>query len=238
MDKQGEAIDGWEALIRGSRKAAISSGSSGLDEILGGGYRAGRLVEIFGKSNSGKSQIGMQAALCGARNGGSSLFMDSEGAFRPERLDGIAALRGWEEPGLLDRVVYLRTDSAAEQMETIRAMPNRSATEKCRLVVVDTLTRNFSLDLPGRANMQSRQEALDVHLSEMARDAFINSRTYVLTNRVTYGAGDSEVGIGGRTVSQLVHDSIRLRKTDGTIRALNIQNDAESIIRVDSAGVH
>ncbi len=230
-------MNGWEAFTRSSLAATISSGSKGLDGILGGGYRAGKLVEIFGKSNTGKSQIAMQAALCGARKGEMSLFMDSEGTFRPERVEGIAESRGWEEPGLLDRIVYLRTDSAAEQMEAVRGMAKRRATEKCRLVVVDTLTRNFSLDLPGSANMQSRQEALDVHLSEMARDAFISSRTYVLTNRVTFGAGDTEVGIGGRTVAQLVHDSIRLRRTDGTVTAASMARKMESVINVNSAGV-
>ena len=68
-------------------------------------------------------------------------------------------------------------------MEAVRLMRSRPATTRCGLVVVDTLTRNFSVELPGRANLASRQASLNVHLSEMARDAYLNGRAYLLTKR-------------------------------------------------------
>ena len=161
-----------------SRKVAsfefLSTGSKALDGLLGGGYREGRLVELFGRSNSGKSQFAMQAALFAARRGKKCLFVDTEGAFRPERIEEIARARGWEYQAALQKIIYLRADSSAEQMEAVARMNERSATADCRLVVIDTLTRNFSLDLPGRSNLAGRQGAIDVHLSEMARDAFLN----------------------------------------------------------------
>jgi RecA/RadA recombinase len=120
--------------------------------------------------------------------------------------------------GLLEKVVYVRTDSASEQMETVRRMAGRAATSSCVVVIVDTLTRNFSIEFSGRSNLASRQAALNVHLSEMARDAFLNERAYILTNRVTFGT-THDVGIGGRTVDQLVHASVRLERDNGRVRA-------------------
>ena len=173
--------------------------------------RQGRMVEFFGSSNSGKTQLAMQTVLFAARAGVGSLYIDTEGGFRPERLEEMAKSRGWREGGLLESIVYVRCDSSSAQMETIRNMANRDATRSCRVVVIDTLTRNFTIDMPGMANLQSRQAALDVHLSEMARDAYINARAYLLTNRVTFGAAH-DVRIGGQTVEQLVEASVRLER--------------------------
>ncbi len=112
-------------------------------------------------------------------------------------------------------------------MELIRRVGSRQATAACGLVVVDTLTRNFSVELPGRSNLSSRQGALDVHLSEMARDAYLNGRAYVLTNRVTFGAVH-DVSIGGRTVEQLVHASLRLEREGGKVR-VTLAGTGESV---------
>lgn len=214
----------------------FGSGSKSLDSLLGGGYRAGTLTEIFGRSSSGKSQLAMQAALEAGRLGHRTLYLDTEGSFRPERLEQIALARGWDTGGLLERVVYARSDSAAEQMEAVRRMQGRAATTACRLVVVDTLTRNFSVELPGRSNMASRQGAIDVHLSEMARDAYINGRAYVLTNRVTFGP-TRDVGIGGRTVEQMVNASIMLEREGTRVKATRIGTGRSARLEIGESGV-
>jgi len=213
-----------------------STGSDPIDKLLGGGYRAGTLTELFGKSNSGKTQLAMQAILVAARDGMKSLYIDTEGAFRPERVEGIARARGWGVDGVLEKMVYTRCDSSSEQVETVRRMSSRPATSDCRLVIIDTLTRNFSLDLPGGGNLSSRQGALDVHLSEMARDAYLNDRAYLLTNRVTFGA-TREVGIGGKTLAQLVSTSVLLERTQDKIKATTISNGDSATASVGPFGV-
>ena len=178
----------------------------------------------------------MQAALVSARDGMKSLYVDTEGAFRPERIEEIAKARGWGLDGVLEKIVYARSDSSSEQMEAVRKMSSRPATSACRLVIVDTLTRNFSLDLPGRGNLPSRQGALDVHLSEMARDAYLNGRAYILTNRVTFGTS-RDVGIGGRTVAQLVSASVLLERSQSGIRATVIPSGRGTTVEVGPFGV-
>jgi len=121
-------------------------------------------------------------------------------------------------------------------MEAVRKMSSRPATSACKLVIIDTLTRNFSLDLPGRGNLSSRQGALDIHLSEMARDAYLNGRAYVLTNRVTFGS-TRDVGIGGRTVAQLVSTSVLLERIQDKIKATVIRNGDSAVASVGPFGV-
>lgn len=225
-----------DSVKRVSSFTFYRTGSAAIDKLLGGGYRAGTLTELFGRSNSGKSQLAMQAALIAARNGVKALYIDTEGAFRPERVEEIAKARGWERDGILEKIVYVRSDSSSEQMEAVRKMCSRPATSACRLVIVDTLTRNFSLDLPGRSNLSSRQAALDIHLSEMARDAYLNGRAYVLTNRVTFGA-NRDVGIGGRTVAQLVGTSALLEKSEDRIVVTIIPSGMSATAWVGPFGV-
>lgn len=214
----------------------FSSGSKALDGLLGGGFRAGSLTEVIGRSNAGKSQLAMQASLEAATQEYRTFYLDTEGSFRPERLEQIADARGWETRGALERVTYMRCDSAAEQMEAVSRMQERPATSGCRLVVVDTLTRNFSVELPGRSNMASRQGALGVHLSEMARDAYINGRAYLLTNRVTFGPSH-DVGIGGKTVEQMVDATILLERQGTKVKATKAATGESVNLDVGRSGI-
>jgi DNA repair protein RadA len=208
---------GIDAFRHASSLTYFSTGSRSMDTMMGGGLRAGSLTHVYGKSGSGKSQLAMLTVLAAAKNGTKSLYIDAEGAFRPERIEEMAKSRGISSDGLLDLIIYVRSDSSSGQMETIRSIPSREKTASCRIVVVDTLTRNFSVDLPGRANLSNRQAALDIHLSEMARDAYLHGRAYLLTNRVTFGPV-TDVAIGGSTVEQMVETSIRLERSGSRVK--------------------
>ena len=194
------------------------------------------MTEIFGRSNSGKTQLAMQAALLAARSGRKSLYVATEGSFRPETVESRAEARGWDPRGLLEEMVYVRSDTISEQMEAVRRMGARPATSLCSLVIIDTLTRNFSVELPGRSNLSTRQGALNVHLSEMARDAYLNGRAYLLTNRVTFGAVH-DVSIGGKTVEQLVHASVRLDRVGTSVRATLVPGGESTVANLGPRGV-
>ncbi|MGP8125068.1 MAG: ATPase domain-containing protein [Nitrososphaerales archaeon] len=227
---------GTDAMRKAASFRTLTSGSATLDGLLEGGYREGRVVEFLGRSSTGKTQLAMQAVLCASRRGKKALFIDTEGSFRPERLEGMAEARGWDPAGILERIICLRTDSFAEQVEVVVRMNAREATASCSLVVVDTLTRNFTIGLPGRSNLAERQGALDVYLSEIARDAYLNARAYLLTNRVTFGPSH-DVAIGGRTVEQMVHASILLERDGGSVKATELSTGQSVLVSLSKAGV-
>jgi DNA repair protein RadA len=225
-----------DASSRMSGYGLLSTGSSGIDSLLGGGLKIGRVLEVFGESKSGKSQLAMQAAACAAQAGHSAVYVDTEGAFRPERVAQIGEARGFES-GFMDRILYVRAKSSAEQLEIVSGLGSRAETRDCRLVVVDTLTRHFTLDYSGRTNMKARQGALDFHLGEILRDAFLNGRAYLLTNRVTFSYGGQIVHIGGSTVSQLAHLSLKLLREEGGIRVEEIASGRSALCRLGVAGI-
>lgn len=225
-----------EASSRMKEYGFLSTGSGAIDSLLGGGLKVGRVLEVFGESKSGKSQLAMQSAACAAQAGHRVVYVDTEGAFRPERVSQISEERGFDR-GAMERILYVRAKSSAEQSEIVRGLGAREETSGCRLVVVDTLTRHFTLDYAGRSNMQARQGALDFHLGEISRDAFINGRAYMLTNRVTFSYGGRVEHIGGSTVSQLVHLSLRLSREDGGIRVEDVTSGRSVLCRLGEAGI-
>ena len=81
------------ALELARRRLVFSSGSRAIDGLLDGGFRTGESVEVFGESNTGKTQLAMQATLSPVAKGHTAAFIDTEGTFRPERLARMAELR-------------------------------------------------------------------------------------------------------------------------------------------------
>jgi DNA repair protein RadA len=230
------ALTGTDVIKKTVSFPTFSTGSAALDGLLEGGYRGGHVVELLGRSNTGKTQLAMQAVLCAAQRGKKALFIDTEGTFRPERIEGMARTRGWNPAGILERIIYLRTDSYVEQMEAVVKMRTREATAACSLVVVDTLTRNFTIGLPGNSNLTERQGALDLCLSETARDAYLNDRAYLLTNRVTFGPSH-DIAIGGKTVEQMVHASVLLERQGGFVRATKMSTGQNVLVSMSEAGL-
>jgi DNA repair protein RadA len=206
------SMKGTVAKARASSFAKYSTGSPELDQVANGALREGRLIVAYGKSGCGKTQLAMQTVMTAAHSGVKSLYVDAEGGFRPERIEEMARARAWSPRPILEKIVYLRCSSSAEQTEVVRRMSRDKRTSECRVVAIDTLTRNFSLDFPGSDNMPDRQGALDVHLSQMSRDAVLHGRGYMLTNRVTFGASNQDVGVGGTTIGQLVHAALHMQK--------------------------
>ena len=74
----------------------ISTGSSELDNLLGGGIESGGITELFGEFRTGKTQLCLTLCvtcqLPREQSGGEgkALYIDTEGSFRPERLTAIA----------------------------------------------------------------------------------------------------------------------------------------------------
>jgi len=217
-ERGGTTITLGEAVELSRESPVISSGSAAIDSLLQGGYRGGELVEVYGESNTGKTQLAMQAALSCAARDSSVLYIDTEGTFRPERMDAIARAKGLDGRELLRKVYRMRAADASSQIEASRLVHTKAELAGCRMIVVDTVTKNFSVEYPGSKNLTRRQGLLSVYLSGLARDAFLMGRAVLLTNRVTSfrtPAGSREAHIGGETLSQMVHRSIHLTREGG-----------------------
>ena len=74
----------------------ITTGSSELDALLKGGIETGSITEIFGEFRTGKTQlchtlcVTSQLPMEQGGAEGKAMYIDTEGTFRPERLQEIA----------------------------------------------------------------------------------------------------------------------------------------------------
>jgi len=200
----------------------LSTGSAALDDLLEGGYEQGRISEVFGASNTGKTQLAMQAAVLAAGRGWNSLYVDTESTFRPERVEEMARARGIDASAALERIFWVRARDVESQIEVTMSMSENERVLSAKLVVVDTVTKNFSLEFPGRERTGRRQGALGAYLDGIALDAYYNKRVVLLTNRVAAipREGQSqEVDLGGLTLRKFVSKSIRLTRQGSFVHA-------------------
>ena len=120
----------------------ISTGIKKLDQILDGGIKNGIITDIFGARGTGKTHLVMQISINSLQNGGTVLFLDTTGEFRPERMLEIIKTRHLE-PSLLENVKVGRVTNTGEQIQylsKIKEMDNFS------LIIIDNITDLFSFE--------------------------------------------------------------------------------------------
>ena len=75
----------------------LTCGCKELDDILEGGMETGSITELYGENRSGKTQLchtlAVTAQLPVSEGGGEGkvLYIDTEGTFRPNRIEQIAS---------------------------------------------------------------------------------------------------------------------------------------------------
>ncbi|WP_135665303.1 DNA repair and recombination protein RadA [Halorhabdus rudnickae] len=100
---------GAEVLERREQIGKLSWGVEEVDELLGGGVETQSITEVYGEFGAGKSQVTHQLAVnvqLPAEHGGlegSSIFIDSEDTFRPERIEQM--VDGLDEDVIEDTMV-------------------------------------------------------------------------------------------------------------------------------------
>ena len=93
-----------------------------MNAILGGGIETGSLTEFFGEFRTGKTQISHTLCVTGQLSfdsgggQGKAIYIDTEGNFRPERIENIANRYGLDEDETLDNVIVSRVYTHEEQM--------------------------------------------------------------------------------------------------------------------------
>ncbi|RYG67986.1 hypothetical protein EON64_06175 [archaeon] len=100
----------------------ITTGATSLDKILGGGIETSSITELFGEFRTGKTQLShtlcVTTQLSFDMHGGQGkvIYLDTEGNFRPERIESIAERFGLDAEQTLDNIIVCRVFSHEEQM--------------------------------------------------------------------------------------------------------------------------
>lgn len=154
----------------------ISSGSLVLDQILGGGFGKGRLIEIYGPESSGKTSIALTTVGNVQSAGGTAVFIDAENALDPR----YAAKLGVK----VDELAVSQPSTAEQAMDLIQDLTLSGVVDIIVLDSVAALVPKRELEgdagdltVGELARLMSRQ------LRKLARPAAKNGTTVIFLNQ-------------------------------------------------------
>ena len=113
----------------------IKTGLIKIDNFLSGGIPNGLIIDIFGGSGTGKTQLLLQLSINSIKNGGNVLYLDTTGGFRPERILEIQKKSNINF-NLLDKITVSRVTNTSEQINLIKNLHANNFS----LIVIDNIT--------------------------------------------------------------------------------------------------
>jgi len=231
----------------------LTSGSKGIDEILGGGLETQTITEFYGEYGSGKSQLCHQMCVNvqlshekGGLNGG-ALYVDTENTFRTERIVQMAQHLGLNPEEVVKNVIFAEAYTSDHQMFLLENADKIIKENNIRLIVVDSLTSHFRSEYLGREMLAERQQKLNKHMHRLIRLARAFNAVAVVTNQVMAKPdvffGDAVHPVGGHIVAHTSHTRVYLRKSArGPIRIARLVSspylpEGERVFKVTENGV-
>jgi len=233
----------------------LTTGSVELDNLLGTGIETGSITEIFGEFRTGKSQLCHQLCVTcqlPADHGGGegkALYIDTEGTFRPERLQAIAERYGLDPDDVLDNVAVARAYNSDHQSSLLVHASAMMAEQRYALMVVDSATALYRTDYSGRGELAARQMHLARFLRTLQRLCDEYGVAVVITNQVVAQvdggalfATDPKKPIGGHIMAHASTTRLYLRKGKGETRICKVFDspclpEAEAMFSITKDGI-
>jgi len=230
----------------------VTTGSTEVDALLGGGIETQSITEIYGKFASGKSQWCFQTAVTvqlpveKGGLGGNCLYIDSENSFRPERVIQVANNLGMDTEKVLKNIFVARAYNTDHQMLLADKADELVKQKKIKLVIVDSLMAQFRSEYVGRGTLANRQQKLNKHLRTLMKLAEMNNIAVLVTNQVMQRPdilfGDPTAPVGGEIVAHASKTRLYLRKSKADTRVAKLVDspslpDGEAIFRVTENGL-
>ena len=153
------------------------------------------------------------SSLAAQEDGGANgkcMVIDTEGAFRPERLQPIAERFGLDADAVLENVTIARAFTSEHQARhlrtpyALRTLPTRPdkhplpwqaqaelldqaaamiSEDQYRALIIDSATALFRVDYQGRGELSTRQQALNQFLSRLTQLATVYNLAVFITNQ-------------------------------------------------------
>lgn len=237
------------------RKAVqrISTGSQAFDILLGGGVETQSITECYGEFGSGKSQVAFQLAvnvqLPKEKGGleGHAIWIDTEGTFRPARIEQIAAVKGIDPKEALNNIKIGRAYSSDHQILLVDKVPELvNKDPKIKLIVVDSMMALFRAEYVGRGTLADRQQKVNVILHNLQRLADRYNLAVYITNQVMARPdmmfGDPTAPVGGHIIGHVATYRVYLRKGKKGLRVAKLVDspslpEGEATFQIGADGI-
>jgi DNA repair protein RadA len=213
-----------ELLLGGIESQAVTEfyGEFG-SELLLGGIESQAVTEFYGEFGSGKSQIchtlcamAKQPINEGGLDGG-VIYIDTEGTFRPERLNQIADSKGFVPLEVLKNTTLCKVYNSSHLELIVKDLGRYIHEFNAKLVIVDSIVSLHRAEFTGRGTLAERQQRLNSILQKLVRIAEIFNVAIVITNQVLSSPdtffGDPTKAAGGNVIGHTSTYRIYLRKS-------------------------
>jgi DNA repair protein RadA len=230
----------------------IATGSKNIDNILGGGIETSAMIEFFGEFRTGKTQLCHMCTVTvqlPEEEGGieaKSVYIDSEGTFRPERIISMAQRVGKDPQEIMKGIYVARAFNTDHQIALADKAAKMAKEKNIRLLVIDSLTSHFRAEYVGRESLASRQQMLNKHLHQLLRFAEINNAAVIVANQVMARPdaffGDPTIAVGGHVMAHAATTRVYLRKGKGELRVARIFDspclpETETTFKIAEGGI-
>ncbi|KAG2493815.1 hypothetical protein HYH03_008034 [Edaphochlamys debaryana] len=234
----------------------ITTGCKDLDNILEGGIETGSITEVYGEFRCGKTQlchtlcVTCQLPVDMGGGEGKAMYIDTEGTFRPTRLQQIAEKYNMSPEDVLNNVAYARAYNTEHQMKLLQDAACMLAESRFALLVVDSATALFRTEYNGRGELSTRQIQLGRFLRALQGIADEFGVAVVITNQVVAAnldGGAMSFGpkvnpIGGNIMAHATQTRLWIRKGRGENRVVKIMAsprlpEREASFAVDECGI-
>ncbi|MHA2325600.1 MAG: DNA repair and recombination protein RadA [Promethearchaeota archaeon] len=201
----------------------ITTGSSELNRILGGGFQTGKITEVYGPFKSGKTAFAHTISVScqlPEKQGGLSTsvaYIDTENTFSKEKIKRIAKRFGLNPNEVLAHIYHARIYSSDHQAQMIQKAETLCKNRGVRLIILDSLMALLRSEYVGIGKLATRQGVLNNMIHSLSRIAETYNCAVLLTNQVAtkmmgmYSANDA---IGGNIVAHGCHFRVMF-KTKG-----------------------
>lgn len=155
---------------------------------------------------------------------GKALFIDTEGSFRPERIEPIATRFGLEPSFILENIECCRAYNPDNVEDALKAAAEMLAQQPFRVLVIDSLIAPFRVEYSGRGELAERQQRLNVLLNDLKQIAEEHQIAVLITNQVMADPGGSlfvqaqAKPVGGNIMGHACDHIVQLRKGRGENR--------------------
>jgi len=209
-------------MVKQMEIVRLPSGSKCIDSLLGGGFEAGTITQIYGASATGKTSLCLMLSYNTALNFGKVAFLDTEG-LSWERVDQIfkdkTALRN-----LLVREVY----DFRQQSIAVKELGKLCKKEEIRLIVVDSFTALYRSELEDERAIQVKRELIQ-QLTFLLGLARKHNLAVVITNQMFTDVKTGEdKPLGGPSLDHLSKIIISLEKFNSERKARLVKHRSKA----------
>lgn len=241
------ALEIWKAR---DKVSYLSTGCEKLDWFFGGdmgaGLEAGTVTEVYGEAGSGKSQLAYTLCLQARKEGRHVIFIESENAFRVERLAQMAAARGEDPDKVMGGIQVVSTPTSAEMLYATDRLRTTVAESKCGLIVLDSIANVFRSEMTGREYYTERAKFISAVLDPLKAMARILKIPVLLINQVTTKMDgnqftDDVIAWGGKYLAHAVSQNAKVTLYGRRKRLFRMidspsRPNVEAIVFIDNSG--